>query len=252
MEVIQAKVNSRLLSKAGRLFTGSLTGRMIELLQNARRAGATQVDITNRDGQVTVQDNGRGITDFAALLDLGRSNWDDRLESAEDPAGVGIFCLSPKEVLIQSGHKRVVITEKAWTGEPVPVQETADSIIGTILAFRDDPWTFEAVEMHAVFTGMKVTVDGRPCASEPFVSQRAVPHPELGCRIEVLERESLGKWHSQLRHNYCTGNVLVNFHGQVVLFTTTARLAHRSSGTQDLSLRTSIPSVLSLRRVVFQ
>ena len=38
MESIQAKVNMRLLSKADRLFTGSVEGRVVELLQNARRA----------------------------------------------------------------------------------------------------------------------------------------------------------------------------------------------------------------------
>ena len=41
METIQAKVNPRLLGKANRLFTGTIEGRIIEILQNARRAGAT-------------------------------------------------------------------------------------------------------------------------------------------------------------------------------------------------------------------
>ncbi len=216
MEVIQAKVNSRLLSKASRLFTGNLCGRIIEILQNARRAGATHVEITNRDGQVTVHDDGRGITDFAALLDLGRSNWDEQLESAEDPAGVGIFCLAPRELTIQSGSKRVVVTKEAWTGEPVPIQETTDSSAGTTLVFPDESWSANIVEKHAVFTGLKVTVDGEPCANEPFVSGSAVPHLELGCRIAVLEPELLGKWHEAFRHTSCGGNVLVNFHGQVV------------------------------------
>jgi len=88
MEIIRAQVNERLLSKAERLFTGAVAGRIIEILQNARRAGATEVHIINSDGQVTVRDNGRGIVDFAVLLDLGRSDWDDRTEYAEDPAGV--------------------------------------------------------------------------------------------------------------------------------------------------------------------
>ena len=72
---IQATVNTRLLSKAQRLFTGTLHGRIIEILQNARRAGATEVKITNDNGQVTVTDNGKGITDFSELLDLGGSGW---------------------------------------------------------------------------------------------------------------------------------------------------------------------------------
>ena len=66
MEVIRAKVSERLLSKAERLFTGTVDGRVIEVLQNARRAGATEVHIVNSDGEVTVCDNGKGIADSAA------------------------------------------------------------------------------------------------------------------------------------------------------------------------------------------
>lgn len=95
METIQARVNQRLLAKAERLFTGTLNGRIIELLQNARRAGATKVTIMNQDGWVTVRDNGRGIDDFTKLLDLGGSGWDEDCERSEDPAGVGVFCLAP-------------------------------------------------------------------------------------------------------------------------------------------------------------
>ena len=50
MQTIQAKVNMRLLDKASRLFTRSLERRVIEILQNARRAGATEVHIANEDG----------------------------------------------------------------------------------------------------------------------------------------------------------------------------------------------------------
>ena len=226
METIQAKVNPRLLSKAERLFTGTLDGRIIEILQNARRAGATEVHITNEDGRVTVRDNGRGITDFSALLDLGRSGWDERLENAEDPAGVGVFCLAPREVCIASGDRKVVIKDKGWTGEPVQVQMMDETIKGTTLVFQDEPWLFETVEKHAVFTSMRVAVDGKGCSSEPFVSTQAVTHPELGCQIEVLERTALSRWHGEWKHSYYAENVLVNFHGQVVLLTYTPVSEH--------------------------
>jgi hypothetical protein len=218
MKTIRAKVNPRLLSKADRLFTGTVDGRIIEILQNARRAGATEVHIINSAGQVTVQDNGRGIADFAALLDLGRSGWDERTESAEDPAGVGVFCLAPREVCITSGGTKVVIAGKGWTGEPVDVQTADTPVTGTQLVFQDTPWLFEMVEKYAVFAGMKVTVDGKVCAREPFVSERAVPHPELGCRIEVRERGALSRWHDQWRQTWHADMVFVNFHGQVVSF----------------------------------
>ena len=115
METIQACVNQRLLTKADRLFTGTLNGRIIELLQNARRAGATKVTITNKDGWVSVKDNGQGIGEFAKLLDLGGSGWDNACEESEDPAGVGIFCLAPREVTIRSKGKKATITKDGIT-----------------------------------------------------------------------------------------------------------------------------------------
>jgi len=219
MEIIQAQVNPRLLSKADRLFTGTLEGRIIELLQNARRAGATIVRITNADGQVTIQDNGRGIEDFSVLLDLGRSGWDAAMDCAEDPAGVGIFCLAPREVAIRSGRKQAVIPDKGWTGEPIPVRTVDDPTEGTELVFVDQPWEFELVDMYAAFTGLSVVVDGHECAQACFVSQQAVPHPDLGCRIEVCERTALSHSHALWKQSYHADNVLVNFHGQVVAFT---------------------------------
>ena len=219
METIRARANPRLLSKAERLFTGAVEGRIIEILQNARRAGATEVHIINSDGQVTVCDNGRGIADFGALLDLGKSGWDDPTEHAEDPAGVGVFCLAPREVCITSGDKKAVITAKGWTGAPVWVLAAEKYVQGTMLVFQDEPWTFETVERHAVFTGLTVVVDGQTCESEPFVSEQAVAHPELGCRIEVRERSALSQWHSRWKNSYYADDVLVNFHGQVISLT---------------------------------
>ena len=57
MKTIRANVDPRLLSKASRLFTGTLAGRIIEILQNARRAGAKHVRINNHEGTGTVPDN---------------------------------------------------------------------------------------------------------------------------------------------------------------------------------------------------
>src|ERR1017187_3285265 len=101
MTTIRAKVNPRLLTKASRLFTGTLRGRITEILQNARRAGAKHVVITNQGGLVTVRDDGRGIRDFQNLLALGGSDWEQSLEASEDPAGVGLFCMAPRPLTIR-------------------------------------------------------------------------------------------------------------------------------------------------------
>ena len=218
MQTIQARISTKLLSKASRLFTGTLDGRIIEILQNARRAGATQVEIFNTDGLVTVHDNGCGIEDFSKLLELGDSNWDEAMERAEDPAGVGLFSLAPRQVTVFSGDRKLCITEKAWTGELVAVLPTDDSVKGTMLLFKDEPWELSEVEKHAVFTDMAVVVDGQKCATERFCSEDAVLYPGLGCKIEVREKSALNKWHGHFRRGYYCNDILVNFHGQVIVF----------------------------------
>jgi hypothetical protein len=215
MQTISAKVNPRLLSKADRLFTGTLEGRIIEILQNARRAGATHVRIHNKTGCVTVEDNGCGITDFQKLLDLGGSGWDEKLEQGEDPAGVGLFCLAPRNVTIASGNKSVTITPGGWTGEKINVTESDQVFQGTRLEFCDDqPWDFETVQEHAVFSGLKVVVDGKYCHNMPFCSAEAAEYPDLGCQVEVTSE--LSNYHRKRASYYYRNRILINFHGQVV------------------------------------
>lgn len=215
MQTICAKVNPRLLTKADRLFTGSAEGRIIEILQNARRAGATEVRITNKDGLVTVIDNGSGIDDFQKLLDLGSSGWDEQLEAGEDPAGVGLFSLAPRGVTITSGSREVAIQSDGWTGVPVEVVQSKKPVRGTRLVFTDDKlWDFDTVEKYAVFSGMKVIVDGKFCHTMNFCSSEATDYPDLGCRIEVTSE--ISKYHSRWLPYYYRNRVLINFHGQVV------------------------------------
>ena len=214
-ETIRAKVSERLLTKASRLFIGSIDGRVIEILQNARRAGATEVRISNKDGLITVQDNGSGIEDFQKLLDLGGSGWDEKLEAGEDPAGVGLFSLAPKEVEIVSGNRKIIIEKDGWTGKPVEVTENTEAVIGTILKFKDDkPWGLEDVEKHAVFCGMEVVVDGKNCQSLPFCTEKSVLYQQPGCKIEVTD--SISEYHKKWTCGLHGDRVLVNFHGQVV------------------------------------
>ena len=171
METIHAKVNVRLLSKANRLFTGTLEGRIVEILQNARRAGATKVLITNDDGHVTVSDNGRGIGDFAKLLDLGGSGWEDSLEASEDPAGVGIFCLAPREVTIRSNGKVATISGKGWTGAPVAIQDDPEPVQGTVLRFQNEAWTSAAVTVAPEGTVTLRFTDGTSKTLRPPVAE---------------------------------------------------------------------------------
>jgi Histidine kinase-, DNA gyrase B-, and HSP90-like ATPase len=88
---IQAQVSPSTLGKVSRLFNSSLTDCLNELLQNARRAGATTVKMTLSDDRLlTLEDDGTGIAHPQTLLTLGESDWSEETKQQEDPAGMGV------------------------------------------------------------------------------------------------------------------------------------------------------------------
>jgi hypothetical protein len=123
-DVISAAFHPGILDKADRLFRNDDEGIWIELLQNARRAGATGVDVSIEEYAsdtgactVTVQDNGRGIDDFQKLLTLGCSGWAAETQAREDPAGMGFFSLCRCTVEVHSGYGLVRISPAVFLGK---------------------------------------------------------------------------------------------------------------------------------------
>jgi len=189
-QTMQATVNPRLLHKANRLFTGTLAGRVTEILQNARRAGATNVDITNKNGFVHVHDNGKGIEDFSRLLDMGGSGWNEQLSSSEDPAGIGLFCLAPREVAVRSNGKQVVIHEAGWTGQPVHI------VVGTDRSRHTDGFTGRQSGRHRLLAVPRTespTTRGwieTQCRSSSKASRRNAIHKS--CRALIATQSGHG------------------------------------------------------------
>ncbi|HET9281225.1 MAG TPA: ATP-binding protein [Candidatus Angelobacter sp.] len=140
---IRAEVHQGILAKADRLFRNDDAGVWVELLQNVRRAGASCVDVTIADSQsgpdtcnITIHDNGRGISDFHTLLSLGGSGWDGETQTKEDPAGMGFFALCRSEVQVQSGNRTVNLSPAVFLGQrDAEVREVANSVQGTRICF---------------------------------------------------------------------------------------------------------------------
>jgi hypothetical protein len=79
-----------------RAFTGDVNEVLSEIFQNAMRAGARNIRITTDDRGFTYQDDGRGLrdeSDFEALLKLGESGWDLRVEEDHQSMGLGVHSL---------------------------------------------------------------------------------------------------------------------------------------------------------------
>lgn len=114
---IAAGVNAkRLLEGTRALFSTSATA-YAELMQNARRAGASKINITVAkagDGtNVLFEDDGVGIEDFYALISLAESGWDEAIVKAEQPFGIG-FCsvaFAAKCIVVESRRQRIEFTQ---------------------------------------------------------------------------------------------------------------------------------------------
>lgn len=103
-----------------------------ELLQNARRAGATRIELRYDDDQhvLVVQDNGHGLADFQHLLSLHASGWDADTCARDQPFGVGFMkCLyAATRCVVQSGRQVADLdTAAVLARQPVEVLTVADT-----------------------------------------------------------------------------------------------------------------------------
>ncbi len=76
-----------------------------ELIQNARRSGATQIKITLDSNKLfIIEDDGCGISDFNTLLAVGASGWELETIEAENAFGVGLLSAvhAAKHIRIES------------------------------------------------------------------------------------------------------------------------------------------------------
>jgi Histidine kinase-, DNA gyrase B-, and HSP90-like ATPase len=175
---IRARVSERTITKVTRLFNGTLEDILTELLQNARRAGASQVSVSvnaeNADNPgptttITVTDDGRGIVDPQSILSLGESGWTGTV-IGEDPAGMGFFSLAGKAVAVTSRAKgnpgwRAQIHPDDWTGDSDIEIQNAIAPIGTMISFAFDMTGSNSVQRIvgecAKYYPLQVTLDGQ-------------------------------------------------------------------------------------------
>ena len=133
------------------LFDHNLRSILTELLQNARRASATEIKLHvetqgSNTYRITVTDNGCGSSLQKMLGDFAnKSRWSDEIQASENPAGMGVFSLysasknAPVEIL--SNGEYTQMTPAHFTGDKsVEVHSRPDADPGTSITFtiKDD------------------------------------------------------------------------------------------------------------------
>ncbi len=143
-ETVAIRLNKRRLIENLRFAFPNRYSVVTELLQNARRAGATCVDLTYVASakRLAVRDDGCGIADFQALLTLGESGWSKAVQRTEHPFGLGFLqsLYAAGSCAVESNGQRVRFdTRAALDGATVNVERGNDA--------RGTTVTLEAVEL---------------------------------------------------------------------------------------------------------
>jgi hypothetical protein len=190
---IQAQVSPSTLSKVSRLFNASLTDCLNELLQNARRAGASAVKITLFDDRyLIIEDDGTGISNSQTLLTLGESNWSEETQQQESPAGMGIFSLANRAVTIRSHDWQVHLTPAHFSGEATASVESCEAIAGTRLSLRiteaETSALHSSVCQVAQFYPLPVWLNGEAIVRQDFLQEAVYVENWHGLRIGLRRK----------------------------------------------------------------
>ena len=232
---IRARVHPRALDRMHMFFDASASTAFAELIANARRGGATRIDISTRDlcppnghrFEVTIRDDGRGIADPAVLLSFGESGWNEKLARSENPAGMGLLSLAKHGCTLASrpkqaaaGHApawRVELEREHFIGKAeaaVLPDDTAPAPHGTRVTFavgQSLDALRAAAGRAALFVPLPVTFDGDALRQREFL--------ENAIRIVHWKGLTLGISTSR-QVPYAQSDI--NFHG----LTVNARLPH--------------------------
>lgn len=233
--LINAHLGEKILQNVDKYFSGSPSTIAVELFQNARRAGATRIDVTTGpDGSIIFRDNGTGLSHDKAnvLLAFGSSSNNGTVEYNEDPAGMGFFSLSNHHVTVSSRDWLLDIPPGAFINRspatltrnpPGPRPDSGMTI--TVDKFASTKSEARTI-LAAVAKGISIDtfVDGEPVEYVPFETYTK-PGPDgaritrraHGCTITAI------RWtgdHDIARQYRASRNfdMMINIFGQVHTF----------------------------------
>ncbi|WOB11153.1 ATP-binding protein [Piscinibacter gummiphilus] len=194
---IKLMVNEAGAIRNGRFAFTDKLALLGELLQNARRAGATfiNVDFDAEHGRLVVTDNGCGISDFQALLHLNASGWDEAVMAKDQPFGLGFskVLYSSRHVHITSRGKQLSFNcEEALSQAEMEVTDSDvpdDGLTVLRLEGVDIPDIKVAIARYVRGFPIEVALNGVPLPREHAEDQMDFVDTSIG-RVHLAGRDS--------------------------------------------------------------
>ena len=152
---------SKLVNNLRHAFT-KRSNVLSELMQNARRAGATEIRFTLNNDTLTIEDDGNGIDDFSDLLTVASSGWDIDTIQKESPFGLGFLAAlyACERIHIQSGGTLLEADTRSILNQEMIGLSASLVKIGTIIMLENLDYDFEQIEkdIKALSAGFPIHV----------------------------------------------------------------------------------------------
>ncbi|MBD1848336.1 hypothetical protein H6F89_34310 [Cyanobacteria bacterium FACHB-63] len=209
---ITASISPQILTKVTCLFNASLEDILNECFQNARSAGATQVEVLFTEQRtLRIEDNGCGIESPQMLLNLGQSDWDQTVVESEDPAGMGVFSLANRGAVISSQDWQVQLNPEHFSGQSAAIVQSSAARVGTRIEFplleaevRSLPLLIESA---ARYYPLSIKFNGAALPQQDFLEDAMVVKSWRGLRLGVSAHH---RWADRV------GEGALNFYGLTV------------------------------------
>lgn len=202
-ECVKMAVDQGKLVNALKMSFTNTTTVLAELMQNARRAGASAVrfDYDPDSLSLSVTDNGCGMESVESLLTVAASGWDASVAEVEHPYGIGFLSAlyACERIEIKSrGFRLEANTFDILSFEDVAV-ESWDWDGRTVIVLKGLRMTHEeikqALEKYAKGYPIPVLLDGealpRPFAVDGGLDYEANEIGHIHLRMDTLERYGL-------------------------------------------------------------
>lgn len=156
-----------------------------ELLQNARRAAATLIDISTTDNgrTLTITDNGCGVSDFSKLMTLCDSGWGEDVQESDAPYGVGFLSAIMSSVdfsVASKGQTLSAVTADLLNGHAatLSVDNCAPEVGTTIVLSLKKPLEYRVLQNAALAFPVDIQFNGTMLA-RPLALDKAPYKMEL-------------------------------------------------------------------------
>ncbi len=192
---IQLKVDeTKLVTNLRHAFT--LRSNVIsELMQNARRAGATEICLSIDDQHIIVDDNGCGIDDFSDLLTVASSGWDAQTIADESPFGLGFLAAlyACQSIQIESRGTLLRASTEDILNQQMITLSSSLVHVGTTITLLQHDYPLESLQEDIV-----KLAQGFPI--KVFLNDSEIARPHAMDQLHGIETE-IGFFHLQGIHD---------------------------------------------------